>query len=217
MKEHWMNRMILKLVCTVVLATAPAVTLATPAPDKVVRDATDRVLTLIQENVETYRDDKSAFYAMVHREIVPQFDIPFISRLVLARHWRGASPEQRERFQNAFTDMLIRTYADAMLEYHDAVNVEWQPLRMAEDAEDATVQSRLMRKDGPPLPVGFVMHRPDGEWKIYDIRIENVSLVTNFRGQFAQEVRTGGLDTLITKMENAQIRPEVAPGNGGAS
>lgn len=200
------------------LALLPlALLLATPAaqaaaaPDEMLRESVDRVQALIRDNADTYRADTAAFYAMIDTEIVPLFDLPYVTRLVLARHARGSSPEQRRRFAIALKNTLVRTYADAMLEYNDSVRTEWAPLRMAEGAESVTVQSRLLREDGPAIPVGFVMRNTDGDWKIYDISVEGISLITNFRAQYNQEIRANGLDALLDKMESRDYTPALDP------
>ncbi|MHA7833790.1 MAG: MlaC/ttg2D family ABC transporter substrate-binding protein [Algiphilus sp.] len=184
------------------------------APDEVVREAVQRVRGLIQENAETYTEDKDAFYAMIDREIIPHFDMPYIARLVLGRHARQAEPEQRRRFAIAFKETLTRTYADAMLQYNSSVEAEFLPLRMADDAERATVETRLKVEDGEPIPISFVMHKVDGEWLIYDISVEGISLVTNFRAQFNQRIREDGLDALIKRLESGAI--ETSPTGSGS-
>lgn len=176
-------------------------------PDEVIRSATEAARAQIGENYETYQQDKQAFYTMIDEVIVPHFDIRYVSQLVLARSYRTATPEQRARFAEAFKSMIVRTYADALLEYYDDVEIEWEPLRMSEGSDNASVGARIIRPEGPPIPVGFrVRKTDDGDWKIYDLAVENISVVSNFRAQFAQEVKKNGLDSLITKLENLQIQ-----------
>jgi phospholipid transport system substrate-binding protein len=190
---------------------ADAETTASRPPDEIIKNAVSRVRTRIKKNAETYREDSEAFYAMIEEEIVPHFDMPYIARLVLARHARSADKEQRRRFTEAFKNTLMRTYADAMLEYNEAVETEFLPLRMEEGAEQVTVDTRLVLEEGEDVPVGFVMHKVDGEWLIYDINVEGISLVTNFRAQFNQRIRENGLDALIEQLEGGKISTE-APG-----
>ena len=127
---------------------------------------------------------------------------------MLGLHGRGASAEQIERFGNAFKNMLFRSYATALVDYHDSVKIEWKPLRLADDATRATVQSTLIRKDAPAVPVGFVMHKTDSGWKVFDITVENISLVNNFRAQLNGEISKNGLDAVIQKLEGGEIEPE---------
>lgn len=178
---------------------------ADESPDTVIRSATESARAQISENIEAYKADKSRFYAMIDEVIVPRFDVQYISQLVLARNYRSATPEQRERFAEAFKTMIVRSYADVLLQYYDDVDIQWAPVRMADDAERASVEAKIMRKEGQPIPIDFRVRKTDSDWKIYDITVENISVVSNFRAQFAQEIKTNGLDSLITKLENLQI------------
>jgi len=192
------------------LAAVPAASAATVPPDQVVKTTTERLQKEIVAREKEFRADEAKLYAFVDDVIVPKFDTRYIAQLILARHWKAASADQRKRFQAAFKNMLVRSYANALVEYHSSVKAEWQPLRMAPGATDVTVQSRLVRGNGkPPLPIGFAMRLKDGEWKVYDIVIENLSLVTSFRGQINSEIKRAGLDALIQRLESGQkLEPE---------
>ncbi|MEN8664069.1 MAG: ABC transporter substrate-binding protein, partial [Polycyclovorans sp.] len=131
----------------------------------------------------------------------------------LGLHGREATPEQLERFGEAFKSMLFRSYASALVEYEDDVKIDWRPLRLAPDAKRATVQSTLIRKDAPPVPIGFVMQLKDDGWKVFDLTVENISLVNNFRAQLNNQISRDGLDAVTQKLEGGQIEPEV-PGVG---
>lgn len=181
---------------------------ATPvAPDDVVKKTTADLQKMIRDNVAAYKAELPRFYADVDALVTPNFDLPYIARSVLARHWKTATPEQRERFTTAFKDMIIRSYANAMLDYHDDVEPEWQPLRMADGATEASVHSLVKSSDSDPIAVSFQMHMKDGAWKIYDIVIENISVVQNFRSQFYPQVKSLGLEAVIAKMESGEIKP----------
>ena len=144
-------------------------------PDEVIRSATESAREQINENYETYKTDRHAFYTMIDETVVPRFDVKYISQLVLARNYRSATPEQRSRFTDAFQTMIVRSYADALLEYYDDVDIEWAPLRMAEDATDASVGAKIMRNSGQPIPIDFRVHKTDdGDWKIYDLSLIHI-------------------------------------------
>ncbi|SHG45497.1 phospholipid transport system substrate-binding protein [Hydrocarboniphaga daqingensis] len=189
--------------------------LAVTPPDEVVRKASSELQSDISQNVEKYQKDKAAFYSMVDTRIQQYFDTPYIAQLILAQNWKTATADQRKRFEIAFKNMLIRSYADALLQYHDSVKAEVKAAQMASDATKATVNSSLMRKDGPPIPVAFDMRLKDDSWKVYDIKVENISLVTNFRSQVAAQVKATSIDEVITKLESGQ--QVVAPVRGSAS
>ena len=174
------------------------------APDQVAQEATAQIQQLLKDNHAKYKADNKLYYKVVNDVVVPHFDVPYIGRLVLGRNAKTATDDQRTRFQNAFKDMLIRSYANVMLDNYDSVKVTWQPARMAAGATDVTVNSSLLRDGKPPVPVGFVMHLVGNDWKIYDITVENISVVINFRTQISAEIQKNGLDSVITRMESGE-------------
>lgn len=190
------------LMALLLLCGAGVAAAALTPPDEVVRKATTELQDLIRENHAQYRADTEGFYAVVDRTVVPHFDVAFIARSVLARGWKDASEDERRRFQAAFKNMLIRSYAHALLDYHDSVKAEWKPLRLPEGADDVMVHSSLLRQGKPPVAISFAMHVSDGEWRIYDITVENISLVSNFRGQLKSELKKTSLQAVIERMES---------------
>lgn len=185
---------------------------AGPAPDVLVREVTARVQADIAENREAYRADPAKLAAMIDEQVVPHFDVPRITRLVLGQHGRGASPEQLARFGEAFKTMLFKSYASALLEYQDSVRIEWRPLNLPADASRATVQSTLIRSDAAPVPVSFVLQKTAQGWKVFDITVENISLINNFRAQLHGEISRNGLDAVIQRLEGGQMVPSPAIG-----
>ena len=197
-----------------IAASAAVASAAAPVPpDEVVKETTSRLQKEINAREKEFRANPEKLYAFVDDVVVPRFDTRYITQLILARHWRTATEQQRARFEVAFKNMLVHSYANALVEYHDSVKAEWQPLRMAPDSKDVTVQSKLLRQNGQPLPIGFAMRLKDGQWKVYDIVIENLSLITSVRSQVNSEIKRAGLDALIAKLEAGQkIEP---PAEGG--
>ncbi|MBI3171655.1 MAG: ABC transporter substrate-binding protein [Hydrocarboniphaga effusa] len=198
-----MIRTLAGIICAFSVAASSAAIAQTP-PDETIKKATAELQQTIQKRQVEFRKDSKLFYAEVDRIVSPSFDLKYITQLILARHYRTATEDQRRRFQTAFKKMLIASYATAMLDYADSVKTDWQPLRMAADAMDVTVQSKVLRQDGPPLPLGFAMRLKDGEWKVYDILVENISLISNFRSQTASEIKHSSLDALIQKLEGGK-------------
>jgi phospholipid transport system substrate-binding protein len=172
------------------------------APDQSVRAATDELQANIKQHRGEYTNDSAKFYKMVDETVVPHFDTKAIGQQVLGRNWRQASDEQRTRFVSAFKNSLVHSYADALLKYSDSVKLDWKASRApAADAKETTVQADLVRQQGPPIPLGFSVHDVDNDWKIYDVVIDGVSLGMTFRSQFNQEIKTNGLDGLISRLE----------------
>ena len=177
-------------------------------PDVVVKDATEKMRSLIRQNHVAYAANKESFYSTVDEVLVPVFDVRYISQLVLGRNWRVATESQRTRFQTGFKNALIRNYANALLENYDSVDPEFQPLRISDGATDATVKCLLKRKNGPPISLAFAMHEVEGKWLIYDTTIENLSLITSIRSQYDVEVKKNGLESLIQRVEAGQVNVE---------
>ena len=197
MKKFW-----LPLLLVLGFGTASA---APVPPDVAVKETTEKMRSLISANHALYKADKTKFYAVVDEVLLPRFDVVGISKLVLGRNWKTATPEQRTRFQSAFKNSLIRNYADALLENYDSADAKFQSLRLVGGETDVTVKAELIRKVGNPIAVGFSMQLVGNDWKVYDVIIENLSLVTNFRGQFNEEIKKGGLDALITRIEGGDV------------
>lgn len=188
------------------LGLATAAQAAPVAPDVAVKETTEKMRALIRDNHDAYKADKAKFYAVVDEVLLPRFDVDTITKLVLGRNGRDATPDQKARFAKAFKNSLIRNYADALLDNYDTVDAKFQPVRMAPDATDVTVKSELTRKNGqPPVQVSFSMNLVDGQWKVYDVIIGNLSLITSFRGQFNEEIKKSGIEGLITKLETGDF------------
>lgn len=179
-------------------------------PDELVKSVTETLQAQISERRDELANDADLLAELIDELVVPHFDIPRITRLVLGLHGRDATPEQLERFGNAFKSMLFQSYAGALLEHGDSVSIEWQPLQLAPDAKRATVQSTLIRKDAAPVPIGFVMQRHDDGWKVFDITVENISLVNNFRAQLNSQISRSGLDAVTKRLEGGEVEPEVS-------
>ncbi|WP_353180622.1 ABC transporter substrate-binding protein [Salinisphaera sp. T5B8] len=198
-----MLRMTRSFITAIALALlVPALALAAPTPpDQLARQTVETVLSKMEARRDELRQNPQELYALIDKELVPLVDLPYMSQLVLGRAWRTATPEQRERFQTAFKNMLIRTYGNGLLSFDDSQEIEYQPVRAPEGAEDVTFRATVTTDDGQKTPVTFQLHVVDGEWKIYDGSVGNLSFVTNYRGQFNSQIRNGGLEQLIERME----------------
>lgn len=201
-----MTRMLTRLT-TALAGLLLATTAQATAPDAIIRDATDAVRADIAENVATYQQDKAAFYAMVEEKIVPHFDTTYIAKVILGSHLKAASPEQIGEFETAFKDMLIRTYADKLLEYYDSIEIEVKPARLS--GKRGTVATTIIRKEPgkPPIPIEFSVRqaKDSDEWKIWDIKAENISLVLNFRTQLDSEIKRNGIPQVIERIKAGQL------------
>jgi phospholipid transport system substrate-binding protein len=145
--------------------------------------------------------------------IVPHIDQIAMSKLALGKYWRTATPEQRDQFVQEFKNLLIRTYKTSLVNYNDQT-VDMLPFRPSPEQDRATVRSAIKRAGAPPIAINYSMrYKPEDGWKVYDIVIEGVSLVTNYRSTFDREIATGGMDKLLESMRNRNLQPQ-APGTG---
>jgi len=172
---------------------------ATEGPVQLVRATADRVLAEVKDHKTELEMAPDQVYELVDQFILPRFDFNRISRLVLGKYWRRASPEQRERFVKEFQELLIRTYAMALLNYSDR-QITYLPLRGVADAVKVTVNTKVSAAGAPPVPINYSLYLSDDEWKVYDVTIDGVSLVSTYRSSFASQIRRFKMDGLLKRM-----------------
>jgi len=169
-------------------------------PDQLSREVTDKIVVLLKANKNVYTKDHKKLYAMVDEHVLPNFDFRAMSRTVLGRYWRTASEEQRTRFTAEFRDLLVRTYATALLKYNDE-KIVYLAFRLNPDDRTTTVKSEVRRTDGgPPIAINYSFYRTNAGWKVYDVTIEGASLVTTYQSTYAERVQREGLDALIASL-----------------
>ncbi len=134
--------------------------------------------------------------------IAPNFDFPKMSRWVLGKNWRKASSEQQVRFTGAFQKLLIKTYSKALVQSEN-IEVRYLPVHAAKDSKKVTIKTEIDRQNGGPLiPINYRLYRARSGWKVYDVSIDGVSLVSTYRGSFNAKIKKKGLEELITDLES---------------
>ena len=192
--------MLKRLIIGLCLLGFSMASLAAEAPDELVKRTAEDVLTIVKTDKDIQAGSQEKLFALTEEKILPNFTFDKVSRLVLGKNWTKATPDQKTAFQSEFKSLLIRTYATALSKYKNQT-IEYAPLRMADGATTASVKTSIVQPGGQPIAVNYTLEKQaDATWKVYDIVIEGVSLVTNYRGQFAQEIRQNGLDSLIKKL-----------------
>lgn len=169
------------------------------APDQLVKKTADDVIEVIKADKEIQAGNQQKIFALAEEKILPNFDFDKVSRMVLGKNWTQATPEQKSAFQAEFKTLLLRTYATALSKYKNQT-IEFKPYRAGSDADVATVKTAIQQSGGDPIAVDYSLSKKGEDWKVFDIVIEGVSLVTNYRSQFAQEIRQNGLDSLNKKL-----------------
>ncbi len=178
---------------------------AIESPDELVKRTVQDVTHIIETDKDIQAGDQAKIFALAEEKVLPNFNFVRISRLVLGKNWTRANPEQKTAFQSEFRTLLLRTYASALSKYKNQ-KIEFKPFRMGENAKTATVKTQILQDGGQPVSVNYTLAQEPEAWKVYDIVIEGVSLVTNYRGQFSQEVRQNGMDSLIKKLTDKNAK-----------
>jgi phospholipid transport system substrate-binding protein len=169
------------------------------APDVLVKQTADDVLAIIKNDKEIQAGNQQRLFAVAEDKILPNFDFDRVCRMVLGKNWKSATTEQQAIFQKEFRSLLLRTYASALGKYKDQV-IEYKPMRSEPDAKNVTVKTQILQSGSQPVAVDYSLVKGATGWKVYDIVIEDVSLVTNYRSQFSNEIRQNGLDSLNKKL-----------------
>jgi phospholipid transport system substrate-binding protein len=187
-------------VAFVLLPLQPA--LAQTAPDALVKSVAEDVLRIVQQDKELRAGDTSKIAQLMEEKIVPHFDFERMTRLAVGRNWREATPEQRRTLLEEFRTLLVRSYSAAYTSYRHIV-VEVRPLKVQPDEDDVQVKSQIKLPGGaPPVNVDYSMVKNSDAWKVYDVSVDGVSLVTTYRSTFAEEVRKGGVEGLIKSLKD---------------
>jgi phospholipid transport system substrate-binding protein len=189
------------LLVSVLLLSVLGVAHAEVAPEELVRKTADEILAEIKAHRDVYAKDYAKLYKMADEKVLLHFDFRRMSQWVLGRFWKQATPEQRDRFTSEFRDLLVGTYSQALLNYNDQKIIYLPVQRKPQDTE-ATVKTEVKQTGGQPnIPIHYSFYKnKDGAWKVYDITIEGVSLVTNYRSIYATKIREKGMDALIAEI-----------------
>lgn len=198
-----MKAILMSSLSAVVLAAwlTPAAAEVTP-PDKVISDTAARALEVIEAQRERLKTDPEAAAKVVEEVLLPAFDLDYAARLVLGKHARNATPEQTKRFRDAFYRFLVRTYSQGLAQYtKDRLRI--LPFRGPVDEQRTIVKTEIYRDDGTAVPVDYTLRLTPQGWKVYDVTIEGISYVTNYRNTFGAEIEQTSLDALISRLEKA--------------
>ncbi|MGX2042123.1 MlaC/ttg2D family ABC transporter substrate-binding protein [Methylocaldum sp. MU1018] len=189
---------------------APAETLL--PPQQVIQETSNAVKQALREN--GYKLDIPKATRIVKEILEPHVDVDRAAMLILGKHWRTATPEQRERFKNEFRMLLIRTYTAAFTEYKDW-NIRYLPLQTPLEDKKAVIRTEILQSGAKPVAVDYRMIDANGEWKVYDVLIEGISLVQNYRTTFSDDIaRTGSLDNVIQELARHNAAGSKASING---
>ena len=185
-------------------------------PDVLARDTTQEVLTILKQDKELQSGNQAKVYQLVEAKILPNFDFNRMTQLALGKHWARATAKQKQALVTEFRNLLVRTYSTSLTEFTNQT-VEFKPLTMKPADSDVTVRSEIRQPGGQPIPINYSMYKTAFGWKVYDVTIDSVSLVTNYRASFANTIRQQGIDGLIKTLADQSARGATEPATRSGS
>jgi phospholipid transport system substrate-binding protein len=197
-----------RLLALFALLVAPLAVADITPPDVLVKTVSTEVLDIIRKDPEIQRGSTRKTMALVEAKVLPHFDFQRMTALAMGPSWRKASPEQQAQLVDQFRTLLVRTYSSALVAYRDQ-KLDFKPLRMQNDSE-AVVKSEIVQPGQQPVPIDYSMEKSGESWKVYDVAVGGVSLVTTYRDTFNAEVKQGGVDGLIKSLSDKNRQLEAS-------
>jgi phospholipid transport system substrate-binding protein len=193
------------LVCALLVASnAPA---SQGDATEMVRSASERMLSALEKNRARIDRDPRIIYSLVDDLLVPYFDFDKITRAAVGKSWTKATPEQQKVLVEEFREILIRTYAKSLLNY-SGQKIRYLPEKPGRQPSSVIVSTEVREAGSPPVAVDYRVYQAGGKWKVYDVIIDQVSLVANYRSSFAAQIRQGGIDGLVARLEEMNAKGE---------
>jgi phospholipid transport system substrate-binding protein len=191
--ERWFRGAALILALGLAAATAAQ---AQEDPEALVKRVSQDVIATIKADPLVQAGNQARIREVMETKLAPNFDFARMTALAMGKNWRAATPEQQQRLTDEFQRLLVRTYSSALTKYRDEV-VEYKPLRANPADTDVTVRTAVLKPGGAPIQIDYSMGRTAAGWKAYDVIVGGVSLVTNYRDEFNEQIKAGGVDGLI--------------------
>lgn len=187
------------------------------APDVLARTTTQEVLALLKADKDIQSGNLKKVYELVEAKVLPNFDFNRMTQLAVGKHWASATAPQKQSLVSEFRNLLVRTYATSLTAFSNQ-SVDYKPLNMKPGDVEVTVKSEVKQPGGQPIPIDYSMYQTAFGWKVYDVSIDGVSLVTNYRASFSNTIRQSGIDGLIKQLaaqsQKKASLPKPAPKSG---
>ena len=191
----------LAVMCALPLFSLAPVARAQEAPDAMVKRVSQDMLATIKGDPLIQAGNEARIREVIEVKLIPHFDFPRMTALAMGKNWRAATPEQQKRLADEFKSLLVRTYSGALTKYRDET-IDYKPLRMNPTDTDVTVRTVVVKSGGQPIQIDYSLTKGADGWKVYDVIIGGVSLVTNYRDEFNSQVQSGGVDGLIKTLSD---------------
>ena len=172
---------------------------AQEAPDALVRRSTNEILTAIKADKDLQAGNQQKIEKLAEDKVLPYFNFVRMTQLAVGRNWRDASDAQKKSLIDEFRRLLVRTYSTSLTQYRDQT-IEVKPLKIAGADTEVIVKTQVNQPGGQPIPIDYSLEKAKDGWKVYDVLIDGVSLVTNYRSSFNTEIQKSGIDGLIKSL-----------------
>ena len=197
------------LVAGVAITVSSACWAEEVAPDAMVKNVTTEVLDIIRKDKDIQNGSTKKAIELVESKVLPHFNFQRMTALAVGRDWRQATPAQQKALADEFRTLLVRTYSNALTAYKSQ-SIDFKPLKAAPSDTEVTVRTEIRQPGAKPISLDYALEKSSGDWKVFDVIVAGVSLVTSYRDQFTQEVHNGGIDGLIKVLQAKNKSPESA-------
>ena len=216
LRPYWSFTVYSAVLLSVIAATWSQPTLAEStagdieSPVVLLERTSTQVIKILHDDHELLQQEPERVYKIIDEYILPHLDDVTMAKLAMGKNWRKATKQQKLAFVDEFRSLLIRTYSKSLLEFKDQ-QIKYFPVKLAVDAYKASVKAEVMQSGGPSIPMAYRMRIKNNAWKVYDIKIDGISLVTSYRGTFTQEVRKSGIDGLLKYLRDKNNKFSTKP------
>ena len=184
----------------IVSASSSVVMAEDATPDVLVKNVTNEVLDIVRKDKDIQSGNTKKAIDLVEAKVLPNFDFGRMTTLAVGRDWKSANATQQKTLTDEFHTLLVRTYSNALTAYKSQT-IDFRPLKMAAGDTDVTVRTEVKQAGAKPISIDYSLEKTDNTWKVYDVVVGGVSLVTSYRDQFKQEINTGGIEGLIKSLQ----------------
>lgn len=193
---------LLAMLLTVQLAMAQDAS----TPDQLVKGITNDVISAIKQDRELQSGNSKRIADLVETKVLPHFNFGRMTQIAMAVNWRRANPDQQKQLVNEFRTLLVRTYSNALSLYRDQ-SIDFKPLRARSEDTEVTVRSEIKQRSQQAVTLDYDLEKTPAGWKVYDVKVGGVSLISTYRDEFATQVRNDGIDGLIKSLstKNQQL------------
>jgi len=209
-----MLKQILLVLILIVSFAAPWLAVAhdVQSPNEIIETAAHSITEKLKGRKDYLSENHDALYAMINEILLPYFDVRYAGRLVLGKHWKTATKEQQNQFIDVFYKFLLQSYANGMLKFDEDAIIVYPGETSAEDKR-AIVKTEMRMEDGQHVPINYSLRRSKAGWRVYDVRIEGVSYIQNYRNQFNAEIAELGIDAVIARLQSETEKAETTTGS----